>query len=326
MDENEPWDTTSNYSYLDPPLPDVSDRVCDFLDCLPCKTVDNDAFNAGISVLYAAAFVLGLVPNLAVLWLLATDHPPGARVSTALLPLSHTAACLCGISTLPALVVVTRHGVGHWPSGAGALCKLLFFTFELYQYGTALSVASMGVEQFSTFGSGTVARASMCAASWLLAVGASLPSLVVVTAAGGQRCEPDLDFESARTWEAAVGVLGVSLGCATAVVVFASFYIAARRDPAFDCSGRRELARVYFCLFLVCWLPYHTLLLAEALKSADFLTFNCVAAEGVFYGKQAAQCLAFLYSGATAWAFVVLKYARPARQADGTAQTALALS
>ncbi|XP_041834774.1 atypical chemokine receptor 3-like [Melanotaenia boesemani] len=240
-----------------------------------------------LSVLYILIFLVGLVANALVIWV--TLHCQ--RLETDLYILNLAAADLFVVATLPVWVSSLLRG-GLWPFGE-AVCKLAHMVFSINLFSSIFFLACMSVDRYLSVSllaktpdgrRKMMLRRLVCILVWLVALAASVPEFYFLQAVksahhDGAVCRPVFPSTNPRNWMVAVQLSFFVLGFAVPFPIIAVFYLllAAAIGPAADQERHvgRRLVLSYILVFLVCWLPFHGVLLLDTLTLLHILPFTC---------------------------------------------------
>ncbi|GAA6230039.1 atypical chemokine receptor 3 [Lates japonicus] len=280
------------------------------VETLLCSgTVGHAAFLHFLSVLYVFIFLVGLAANALVVWVnLRSD---GNRYETHLYVLNLAAADLCIVATLPVWVTSLLRG-GLWPFGE-AVCKLAHLVFSVNLFSSIFFLTCMSVDRYLSItllaeapGScrKRAARRLICILVWLLALAASVPDTYFLRAVkslhhDGAVCRPVYPSENPREWMAGVQLSFIILGFAVPFPIIAVFYLllAAAIPPGSDQEHRvsRWIVLTYIVVFLVCWLPFHAVLLLDTLSLLGVLPFSCRLENFLDVALHLTQCLSLVH-------------------------------
>ncbi|KAM6892988.1 atypical chemokine receptor 3-like [Lycodopsis pacificus] len=277
------------------------------VETLVCSgAVGHAAFLHVLSVLYVFIFLVGLAANAPVVWV--NLRPGGQRYETHLYVLNLAVADLCVVATLPAWVTSLLQG-GRWPFGDAA-CKLTHLVFSVNLFGSIFFLACMSADRYlsvARFADGRrrkAARRLICVLVWLLALAASVPDTYFLQAAksshhDGAVCRPVYPADRPRDWMVGVQLSFTVLGFAIPFPVISVFYLllAAAIPPGADQERRlgRRLVLAYIVVFLVCWLPFHAVLLLDTLSLLDLLPFSCRLENFLDVALHLTQCFSLVH-------------------------------
>ncbi|XP_036397101.1 atypical chemokine receptor 3b [Megalops cyprinoides] len=296
------WDSVSmNFTDQDDNLSHVEALVC-------TASFNRSAILYTMSTLYIFIFIIGLVANSVVVWvnLRAERH----RYETHLYILNLAIADLCVVATLPVWVIsLVQHG--HWPFGE-AMCKMTHLIFSVNLFGSIFFLTCMSVDRYlsvALFGdsnsrSKKVARRSICVLVWVLALAASIPDTYFLQAVESAHshntlCRPVYPTDSPREWMVGVQLSFIILGFAIPFPVIAVFYVLLAGVISSSADPERRISRkiifTYIVVFLVCWLPYHGVLLVDTLSLLNVLPFSCQMENFLFMALQLTQCFSLVH-------------------------------
>nr|XP_055071730.1 atypical chemokine receptor 3a [Misgurnus anguillicaudatus] len=295
---------------------DASDNISQ-VEVHTCLTSFNrSALLNVMCTLYAFIFVVGLAANALVVWvnLRSQRH----YHETHLYILNLAVADLCVVATLPVWISSLAQG-GHWPFGQVA-CKLTHLLFSVNLFASIFFLACMSVDRYvSVVRTGEIShrwgrriRRLVCAATWLLALFASLPDtyfLQSVKSLHGHAtlCRPEYPEENPLEWMVGIQLSFVVLGFAIPFPIIAVSYAllantlassSSSNSPSNEDQDRsvsRKVILTYIVVFIACWAPYHSVLLADALVMLGVLPMGCSAENSLFVALNLTQCLSLLH-------------------------------
>lgn len=261
-----------------------------------------------LSVLYIFIFLVGLPANALVVWV--NVRSDRNRYETHLYILNLAVADLCVVATLP--IWVTSLLLGHWPFGE-AVCKLTHLVFSVNLFSSIFFLTCMSVDRYLCvvlFGNASdscrkkVMRQLVCILVWLLALAASIPDTyflqaVKLSQSDSTACLPVYPSDSPREWMVGIQLSFIVLGFAIPFPVIAVFYLllAGAIPPSSDqerCISSKIIL-TYIMVFLVCWLPYHAVLLVDTLSLLNVLPFSCRLESFLMVALHLTQCFSLLH-------------------------------
>ncbi|KAJ8252821.1 hypothetical protein GJAV_G00205980 [Gymnothorax javanicus] len=261
-----------------------------------------------MSTLYIFIFIIGLVANSVVVWV--NVRAERNRYETHLYILNLAIADLCVVATLPVWVSsLIQHG--HWAFGE-AMCKLTHLVFSVNLFSSIFFLACMSVDRYlsvALFGDSDswrkkVVRRAVCVLVWLLALAASLPDtyflqLVPSTHSNSTLCRPVYPADNPRDWMVGIQLSFIVLGFAIPFPVIAFFYALLVGAISSSADKERRISRkiilTYIVVFLVCWLPYHGVLLVDALSLLGVVPFSCRLESFLFVALHFTQCFSLIH-------------------------------
>ncbi|XP_039979049.1 atypical chemokine receptor 3b isoform X2 [Xiphias gladius] len=280
------------------------------VETLLCSgAVSHAAFLHVLSVLYVFIFLVGLAANTLVVWVnLRSDRN---RYETHLYILNLAVADLCVVATLPVWVTSLLQG-GRWPFGE-AICKLTHLVFSVNLFSSIFFLTCMSVDRYlsvTLFADAPdscrkkAVRRLICVLVWLLALVASIPDTYFLQAVksshyDGAVCRPVYPSHNPREWMVGVQLSFIVLGFAIPFPVIAIFYLllAAAIPPSSDQERRisRRIILTYIMVFLVCWLPFHAVLLLDTLSLLNVFPFSCWLENFLDVALHLTQCFSLVH-------------------------------
>ncbi|XP_056157393.1 atypical chemokine receptor 3b [Lampris incognitus] len=262
-----------------------------------------------LSILYIFIFLVGLAANVLVVWV--NVRSDRNRYETHLYILNLAVADLCVVATLP-IWVSSLLQLGHWPFGQ-AVCKITHLVFSVNLFSSIFFLTCMSVDRYLSvvlFGDSSnsrrkkVIRRAICVAVWLLALAASIPDTYFLQAVKSSHsnstlCRPVYPSDSPREWMVDIQLSFIILGFAIPFPVITIFYVllAGAIPPGSDQERRisRKIILTYIVVFLVCWLPYHGVLLLDTLSLLHVVPFSCKLENFLYVALHLTQCFSLLH-------------------------------
>ncbi|XP_068165279.1 atypical chemokine receptor 3-like [Antennarius striatus] len=260
------------------------------VETLLCSgAISHASFLRLLSVLYVCIFLVGVAGNILVVWVNLRWNRN--FYETHLYVLNLAVADLCVVATLPVWVASLLQG-GRWPFGEAA-CKLTHLVFSVNLFSSIFFLTCMSVDRYLSIAVFTqvcdsrrkkVVRRLICILVWLLALAASIPDTYFLQAVpsshhSGMVCRPVYPPENIRWWMAGVQLNFITLGFVVPLPVITVSYLllVAVISPTSDQERRtsRRIICSYIVVFLVCWLPFHTVLMLDTLWLLQLLPFSC---------------------------------------------------
>lgn len=278
------------------------------VEMLLCSSaVSHASFLHILSVFYVVIFLLGLAANVLVVWVnLQSDRK---CYETHLYMVNLAAADLCVVATLPVWVASLLQG-GRWPFGV-TVCKFTHLIFSVNLLSSIFFLMCMSVDCYLSItlpaasdGRKKVARQLICVLVWLLALVASVPEthfLQVVKSLhhDGAVCRPVYPTDNPQAWMAGVQLSFIVLGFVIPFPIITTFYLllAAAVSSSSDRERRHNCWTIstYIVVFLVCWLPFHTILLMDTLSVLNILPFSCQFENFLDIALHVTQCFSLLH-------------------------------
>ncbi|XP_076857291.1 atypical chemokine receptor 3a [Brachyhypopomus gauderio] len=260
-------------------------------------------------------FVFGLTANSLVVWAsLRSVRRPCHGLHLYILNLA--VADLCVVATLPVWVSSLAQG-GHWPFGQAA-CKLTHLLFSVNLFASIFFLVCMSVDRYlfvvrlgHTCGQWErPVRCVVCVGVWLIALIASVPDayfLQSVKSSHGNisSCRPVYPDNNPLGWMAGIQLSFVVLGFAVPFPIIAISYAllasalatSASSSPnrEEDSSVSKKILLTYIVVFLACWAPYHSILLADAMAMLGVFPLSCAGENALFTALHLTHTLSLLH-------------------------------
>lgn len=292
---------------------DSEDGNVSHVEALVCPTAfSRSAVLYTMSTLYIFIFVIGLAANSVVVWV--NVRAERHHYETHLYILNLAIADLCAVATLPVWVSsLIQHG--HWPFGE-AMCKFTHLVFSVNLFSSIFFLACMSVDRYlsvallgdskvvAMFGDLKVVRRVVCILVWLLALVASLPDTYFLRAVKSAHsdstlCRPVYPADSPRDWMVGIQLSFIILGFAIPFPIIAFFYALLANAISSSADQERRISLkiilTYIVVFLVCWLPYHGVLLVDALSLLGVLPFSCRLENFLYVALHFTQCFSLIH-------------------------------
>lgn len=280
------------------------------VETLLCSgSVRHTTFLHVLSVLYIFIFLVGLAANALVVWVNLRSNR--THYETHLYILNLAVADLCVVATLPVWVTSLLQG-GRWPFGE-AVCKLTHLVFSVNLFSSIFFLTCMSIDRYlsvTRFANAPdsrrkkVVRRLICVLVWLLALAASVPDTYFLQAvksihSNSTVCQPVYPSSNPREWMVGIQLSFIILGFAIPFPVIAAFYLLmAAAIPSSSDQERsisRQIILTYIIVFLVCWLPFHTVLLLDTLSLFYVLPFSCNLENFLDVALHLTQCFSLIH-------------------------------
>ncbi|XP_061468836.1 atypical chemokine receptor 3 [Rhineura floridana] len=280
---------------------------CITVDSLSCPNMLNkSALLYTLSIFYIFIFMIGLVANVVVVWMNFQARTTGYETHLYIFNLA--IADLCVIITLPVWVVsLVQHS--QWHMGE-ITCKITHLVFSINLYGSIFFLACMSVDRYLSVAYFTTSsdakkkriRRCICIFVWLFAFFVSLPDtyyLKTVSSNNETYCRPVYPEENAKEWLAGMELSSVVLGFIIPFPIIAIFYcLLARAISASNDQERKSNGKIifsYVIVFLVCWLPYHAVVLLDFFLAFHFIPFSCQMENFLYAALHVTQCFSLVH-------------------------------
>ncbi|XP_053453630.1 C-X-C chemokine receptor type 2-like [Nycticebus coucang] len=300
-----------NFSYstdLPPILPDSA----------PCRPESLGINKYVVIVIPTLVFLLSLLGNS--LMMLVILYNRVSRSVTDVYLLNLAMADLLFALTLP---IWAASKVNGWIFGT-PLCKLLSLLKEVNFYSGILLLACLSVDRYlaivhatHTFTLKRHLVKFICLGTWTLSLCLSLPILifrkVVYPPFSSPVCYEDMGTSTSK-WRMVLRILPQTFGFFLPLLVMLFCYGFTLHELIKARMGQRHQAmRVIFAViltFLLCWLPYHLVLLADTLMRTHVIMDTCAHRTHIDQALQATEILGFLHSclNPVIYAFISQKF------------------
>lgn len=278
------------------------------METLLCSSaVSHASFLQILSVFYAVVFLLGLAANVPAVWVnLQSDRK---CYETHLYIVNLAAADLCVVATLPVWTISLLQG-GRWPFGE-TVCKFTHLVFSVNLFSSIFFLMCMSVDRYlsltpSAAGDSCkkLVRQLICVLVWLLALVASAPDTYFLRVVkswhhDGAVCRPVYPPDNPQRWMVGVQLSFIVLGFvipSSIITIFSLLLAAAVPSSSYhECRHSRWTIFTYIVVFLVCWLPFHTVLLLDTLSVLNILPFSCQLENFLDIALHVTQCFSLLH-------------------------------
>ncbi|XP_053454014.1 C-X-C chemokine receptor type 2-like [Nycticebus coucang] len=287
----------SNYTYstdLPPILPDSA----------PCRPESLDINKYAVVTIYALVFLLSLLGNSLVMLVILYSRVSRSVTDVYLLNLAM--ADLLFALTLP---IWAASKVNGWIFGT-SLCKLVSLLKEVNFYSGILLLACISVDRYLAIVHATRTLTLkrhlvkfVCLGMWALSLCLSLPVIIfrkaIYPPVSSPVCYEDMG-NSTTTWRMVLRILPQTFGFVLPLLVMLFCYGFTLRTLFKAHMGQKHRAmRVIFAvvlIFLLCWLPYHLVLLADTLMRIQVIKETCGRRSDIDQALEATEILGFFHS------------------------------
>ncbi|XP_044160307.1 atypical chemokine receptor 3 [Bufo gargarizans] len=294
---------------------------CITLESVSCpNTLNRTALLYTLSIVHIFIFVIGLLANSVVIWLNLQSKTTGYETHLYIFNLA--VADLCVLLTLPIWIVsLVQHN--QWPMGE-MTCKVTHLIFSINLYSSIFFLACMSIDRYLSVSlRGTISkhrrqiiRRLVCVLVWLVAFAVSLPDtyyLKIVSYPGSNEtyCRSVYPEDTFKEWLLGMEILNILLGFIIPFAIIAVFYcllawtLSSSSPSSLSTSSsssvdqeRRISGRLivsYVIVFMVCWLPYHILVLLDVFYFLHLLPFSCFLDNFLYAGLNITQCYSLLH-------------------------------
>ncbi|XP_003785016.1 C-X-C chemokine receptor type 2-like [Otolemur garnettii] len=287
----------SNYSYstdLPPILPDSA----------PCQSESLGINKYAVVTIYALVFLLSLLGNSLVMLVILYSRV--SRSVTDIYLLNLAMADLLFALTLP---IWAASKVNGWNFGT-PLCKLVSLLKEVNFYSGILLLACISVDRYLAIVHATRTLTLKrhlvkfaCIGTWALSLCLALPTIIFRKAIyppfSNPVCYEDMGINTSK-WRMVLRILPQTFGffLPLLVMLFCYGFSLCTLIKA-HMRHKYQAMRVIFAvilIFLLCWLPYHLVLLADTLMRTQVIMDTCDLRNNIDLVLEATEMLGFLHS------------------------------
>ncbi|XP_065102341.2 C-C chemokine receptor type 5-like [Paramisgurnus dabryanus] len=288
------------------PLYDYSDYYSEGLDpsVLSC---DYGVHASNIlPVLYSLFFVMGLLGNLLVLWVMLMGVKLRSMTDICLLNLA--LADLLLVSSLPFLAHYARD---QWVFG-GPMCTIVLGVYHIGFYSGIFFIVLMSVDRYlavvhAVFALRVRTKTYGILASvviWIIAVAASFPELMYLEISKHNNktyCQSyPTDDHNSHHYANTVGIIKMNvlgLFIPLCVIVFC-YSMILHRLPTVHPSRKQavRLVIVVMVVFFCCWAPYNIAAFVKALELNKLIETSCDKSKAITLSLQITEALAYSHS------------------------------
>ncbi|XP_012581371.1 PREDICTED: C-X-C chemokine receptor type 2 [Condylura cristata] len=287
----------SNYSY-NTDLPFI------LPDSAPCFPESLDINKYAVVVIYVLVFLLSLLGNCLVILVVLCSQLSRSVTDVYLLNLA--IADLLFALTLPIWAASKMKG---WVFGT-ALCKLVSLLKEVNFYSSILLLACISVDRYLAIVHATRTLTQkrhwvkfICLGIWTLSFILSLPIFIFRRAFdppfSSPVCYEDMGANTTK-WRIVLRALPQTFGFVLPLLVMLFCYGLTLRTLFATHMGQKHRAmRVIFAVvlvFLLCWLPYNLVLVADTLMRMQVIKETCVRRNHIGQALDATEILGFFHS------------------------------
>ncbi|XP_075036489.1 atypical chemokine receptor 3 [Mixophyes fleayi] len=299
------------------PNSSCSSGDCIILESVSCSsTLNKSALLNTLAIVYIFIFVMGLLANSVVIWLNLQSKSTGYETHLYIFNLA--VADLCVLLTLPVWVVsLVQHN--QWPMGE-MTCKVTHLVFSINLYSSIFFLTCMSVDRYLSVSlrgavgknKRKIIRRLVCVLVWLVAFAVSLPDTYYLKTVSHPvtnetYCRSMYPEDTFKEWLLGMEILSIVLGFIIPFLVIAVFYcllawtLSSSSSSSSSSAGDQErrvsgrLIVAYVVVFMVCWLPYHAMVLVDVLSYLNLLPFSCLLDNFLYAGLHITQCYSLLH-------------------------------
>uniref|UniRef100_H0XIM3 C-X-C chemokine receptor type 2 n=1 Tax=Otolemur garnettii TaxID=30611 RepID=H0XIM3_OTOGA len=288
------------------------------IDSAPCRPESLDISKYAVVTIYALVFLLSLLGNSLVMLVILYSRVSRSVTDVYLLNLAM--ADLLFALTLP---IWAASKVNGWIFGT-PLCKLVSLLKEVNFYSGILLLACISVDRYLAIVHATRLLTLkrhlvkfVCLSTWALSLCLSLPILifrkVIYPPFSSPICYEDMGNSTSK-WRMVLRILPQTFGFFLPLLVMLFCYGFTLHEMIKSRMRQRHQAMwvifVVILIFLLCWLPYHLVLLTDTLMRTHVIVDTCARRNHIDQALQATEILGFLHSclNPVIYAFISQKF------------------
>ncbi|XP_077184992.1 G-protein coupled receptor 182 [Paroedura picta] len=253
-------------------------------------------------VLYLAIFVVGLVENLLVIWV--NWQTRGHRNLVNVYILNMAIADLGVILSLPVwMLEVMLDYTWLW---GGFLCRFTYYFYFANMYSSIFFLTCLSVDRYVSLTTSSHfwhqnqhwVRRVACCCIWALAAIIPLPEVAHMEVLDSIEplCIFMAPFEIYDNWAIAITLVTIILGFVIPFAIIAVFNVLTarhiKRSNKPESRKHCTLIYTYILVFLICWLPFHLVLI---LTSLDGILLECYLADFIYFFYDVIDCFTLLH-------------------------------
>ncbi|XP_065102317.2 C-C chemokine receptor type 5-like isoform X2 [Paramisgurnus dabryanus] len=259
-----------------------------------------------LPVLYSLFFVMGLLGNLLVLWVMLMGVK--LKIMTDICLLNLALADLLLVSSLPFLAHYARD---QWVFGR-PMCTMVLGVYHIGFYSGIFFIVLMSVDRYlavvhAVFALRVRTKTYGILASviiWIIAVAASFPELIYLEISKHNNktyCQSyPTDDHNSHHYANTVGIIKMNvLGLIIPLCVIGFFYSMILRKLLTVRSSRKQAMRlvvVVMVVFFCCWAPYNIAAFVKALELNKLIEPSCEKSKAITLSLQITEALAYSHS------------------------------
>lgn len=266
--------------------------------------LDHNVKRVFLFVLYLIIFVVGLVENLLVIWV--NWQTRGHRNLVNVYILNMAIADLGVILSLPVwMLEVMLDYTWLW---GGFLCRFTYYFYFANMYSSIFFLTCLSVDRYVTLTTSSHfwhqnqhwVRRVACCCVWASAAIIPLPEVAHMEIMDSIEpvCIFLAPFETFDRWAMAITLLALILGFVIPFPIIAVFniltarYIKRSNKP----ESRKHCALIYayIIVFLICWLPFHLVLIMISLDGIHIL-LQCYLADFIYFFYDIIDCFTLIH-------------------------------
>ncbi|KAF1371849.1 hypothetical protein PFLUV_G00273630 [Perca fluviatilis] len=273
-----------------------------------------------LCLILIAIFFLAVPGNLLVGWVIGTSRQMLTPSDVYLFHLTIADGLMA--LTLPFWAAAAIQG---WIFG-DLMCKLLSLIKEANFYTSILFLACISIDRYLVIVHASESLQSrqrmctriLCAAVWALGVALALPALFndasKLPNSEGMMCQESFHIGSASLWRSFTRgfrhIFGFLLPLGAMIACYSVTIARLLRTRGFQKHRAMKVIIAVVIAFLLCWTPYHIVLIVETLLRAKLINYDCALRKSVDRALYISQNLALSHSciNPFLYAFVGVKF------------------
>ncbi|XP_012497964.1 PREDICTED: C-X-C chemokine receptor type 2-like [Propithecus coquereli] len=283
-------------------------------DYTPCKLQSLEINKNAVVIIYALVFLLCLLGNSLVMLVILYGRVSRSVTDVYLLNLAM--ADLLFSLTLP---IWATSRVNGWIFGT-SLCKLVSLLKEVNFYSGILLLSCISVDRYMAIVHATRALTQKRHLVKVVCLGIGGLSLILSPplCLFHQSYKPNnsspVYYEDTATWPVVLRILPHIFGFGLPLKVMLLSYGFTLHTPIKAHLGQRQwdmgVVFVVILIFLLCWLPYHLVLLTDTLRKTHVISDTCERRNATDQAPEATRILSFLHSclNPVVYAFIGQKF------------------
>ncbi|XP_023654584.2 G-protein coupled receptor 182 [Paramormyrops kingsleyae] len=267
--------------------------------------LDHSSRRVFLFLMHLLFFMVALMENCLVVWVNWKRRRSCSRVLFYVLNVS--ISDLMAVLLMPFFMLeVTIDKVWLWGQ---FLCKFTHLVYTVNFYSSAFFVACMTLERYRSVSqpestswglSERHRRALICGGLWTLAVLLALIENVHVDLLEFEEpgCYLIPDYSYSMWFDALICISLLFQFVGPAVIIITCNVLIARTVGTMaNVEGRRDvwLVHVYSLVFVVCWLPYHLVMMLIMVDDVAPHLFSCNMADAIYFSFSIVECLSFFH-------------------------------
>lgn len=275
----------------------------DYSDPVPCVTKVSLLNPAIMSTIFYLVFVLGLLGNSMVLWVLLKVMRLKSMTDVCLLNLA-----LSDLLTVLSLPLWALYNQGHH-FGNNTICKAMAGAYHLGFYSGILFVTLMSVDRYLAIVHAVAAMgartqrygAGISLVIWTISFCAALPEAIfasMVSEGNVTQCQRVYPPEAAKTWKLyrnfAENTVGLFISLPVTVYCYVRILLVLRRTKNSKRGRAMKLIFAIVSVFVVFWVPYNVAVFLQTLEQLEIFD-SCKASQWITAALEFTETIALVH-------------------------------